>query len=351
MNIYKYIILTILCSLCLSCGEPFDMRLDDQPIICLESFPGVEDVVVFSIVPAYSMSNTALRPEFKPQIRFTVNGQEIPVILNKDHCVSEKYESSCYIADYKPVPGDKLTVEVSSEGFKSVHAQTSIPQPFPERKIDYRHNEIGGSSYDMVYVTFDDDGQTDQAYGLQVLHERIYTDVDGQTDTSSYRYGGDQIRYDYDFAPGSMDGIRIYFNGFSVEKYSSGLSGWDDDKFNGKSATLSMTVQTSSYGNVENPYDSFFEREYEQERFDEYGESIGVYKTLSHNKLVLYTMSEEFYKYAVAQELKDDNADFFAGLAPSNFCYTNVVDGYGVFAGVWSEETDWITREFIEDNR
>ena len=29
----KYIILTIFCSLCLSCGEPFDMKLEDEPVI------------------------------------------------------------------------------------------------------------------------------------------------------------------------------------------------------------------------------------------------------------------------------------------------------------------------------
>lgn len=327
------------------------MKLDDEPIIYLEAFPGVEDVVVFSIVPAYSKSNSALKPEFKPEIRFTVNGQEIPVVLNKDYCVSEKYENSFYIADYNPVPGDEMRVEVSSEGFKSIYAETSIPQPFPERKIDYRHNEIGDRSYDMIYVTFDDDGQSDLSYGLQVLHEWMYTDVDGQTGASVRRYGGDQLADDYDFAPGSLDGIRIYFNGFSVQRYLYSLAGWDDDNFNGKRSTLSMVVDTYSYGEDESSYDTFFEREYEQEWYDEYGEPIGVYKTFSHNKLVLYTMSEEFYKYVVAQELKEDNADFFAGIAPSNFCYTNVVNGYGAFAGVWCEETDWITPEFIEKNR
>lgn len=347
----KYIILILFAAICLSCGKPFDMDLDDEPIIYLESFPGVEDVVVFSILPAYSKSNSAVKPEFKPQIRFMVNGHEVPVALNKDYCISDKYENSYYIADYKPSPGDRMTIEVSSEGFKTVYAETSIPQPFPERKIDYRHNKLGEWSYDMVYVTFDDDVQTDIAYGIQVLHERIYTDVEGQTDTSVIRYSGDQITDDYDFAPGSMDGIRIYFDGFSVQRYRDEISGWDDDNFNGRNTTLSMVVDTYSYGEDESSYDTFFEREYEQEWYDEYGESMGVYKTFSHNKLALYTMSEEFYKYVVAQELKDDNADFFAGIAPSNFCYTNVVNGYGAFAGVWREETDWITPEFIEKNR
>jgi hypothetical protein len=53
----------------------------------------------------------------------------------------------------------------------------------------------------------------------------------------------------------------------------------------------------------------------------------------------------------VAQELILDNADFFAGIAPSNFCYSNIKGGYGAFAGIYRVETDCITREFIENNR
>ena len=62
-------------------------------------------------------------------------------------------------------------------------------------------------------------------------------------------------------------------------------------------------------------------------------------------------MSEEFHNYVGAQALVYENAGFFAGLAPSNFCYSNVEGGYGVFAGVYCEHTDWITPEFIENNR
>ena len=46
-----------------------------------------------------------------------------------------------------------------------------------------------------------------------------------------------------------------------------------------------------------------------------------------------------------------ENAGFVAGLAPSNFCYSNIENGYGAFAGVCRVETDWITQDFIENNR
>ena len=319
------------------------MKLEDEPVIYLEAYPGLDEMIELSVRPAYSMSNTAVRHEFKPEIRFTVNGQEMPAVLNKDHCMGNEYASESYLVDYKPVPGDKMTIEVSSEGFRSVYAETCIPEPFPERKIDYKEIEIGEDKYKVLYVTFDDEEHTDIAYGVSLLTETATHDSVLQKDTTYYSWsGGYQIRQDWDISPSSMDGMRILFKKYNNDSYDRyvELAGWDDDSFNGKRKSLSMALY----------YDPF-EDSSERPVFDENNEQIGVYKSFSRCRLQLYTFSEEFYKFAVAQELMNDNADFFAGLAPSNFCYTNIVDGYGVFAGVWSVQTDWITPEFIENNR
>ena len=351
MKIGKYILMLLMSVSCLSCMAPFDMKLEDEPMIFLESFPGVEDVIVFDIQPAYSYSNSALKPEFQPVITFMVNGTEVPVVKNSGFCVSENYPEEMYIADYKPVPGDEMTVEVSSEGFISVSASTSIPQPFPARKVDYKAHKVGDREYCMVHVTFNDDGQTDCAYGLQILHERQRT-VNDEVYTVRRLYGGSQIRDNYEMAPWSMDGMVVRFNGWSVDSgYYDYLAAWDDDAVDGEQATISTVVEEIySYGGS-SAYESFFEQDYVNEIYDENGEVIYYEKTFSHNKLLLYTFTEEFYKYLVAQELKGENADFFAGIAPSNFCYTNIRNGYGAFAGVSRQETEWITKEFIEKNR
>lgn len=351
MKIGKYILMLLMSVSCLSCMAPFDMKLEDEPMIYLESFPGVEDMVIFDIRPAYSYSNSALRPEFKPVITFKVNGIEVPVVRNVGFCVSDKYPEEMFIADHRPAPGDEMTVEVSSEGFVSVSASTSIPQTFPARTVDYRIHEIGDREYYMIHVTFKDDEHIDCAYGLQVLNERIGTNANGEPFINTSMYGGSQIRDDYDLAPWSMDGLNVMFNGWSVDSdYYCDLAAWDDDTIDGMEATLSMTVEAFSYGGV-SAYDSFFEMDYINEYYDENGEVVASERVLSHNKILLYTFSEEFYKYVVAQKLKDENADFFAGIAPSNFCYTNIRNGFGAFAGVSRQETEWITPEFIEKNR
>lgn len=347
MRYFRYILALLSAAVCTSCVVPFDMKLDDNPVICLNAFPGVADKVVFTIEPAYSISNSALRPDFSPQITFTVNGSEIPVVKNTGFCVSAEYPEDRYIADYRPSPGDRMTVEVASEGFKTINANTVIPQPFPERKIDYRHVTVGEREYDVVYVTFRDDARTSDAYGLQIFTEVIkeYTD---STVITRYCYAGEQIADDYDMAPESLEGKAIHFDGVHMAGFS--LAGWDDSNFNGKEKTLEAVVNTFSWSGLSS-YDSFFENEYIFTEYDpELNCEVSV-NILEHNKLLLYSMSEEFYRYAVAQELITDNSGFFAGIAPSNFCYSNITNGYGAFAGVWCVETDWITPEFIEQNR
>ena len=339
----KKIIYMLMSMVCISCIEPFKLEYDDDPIIFLEAFPGVEDVVVFNIRPAYSYSSTAVRPELRPEITFMVNGRVVPVEHNDGTRFGDRYAESCYIADYKPVPGDKLSVEVSSPGFSTIYAVTEIPQPFPERKIGYRNVASGEFSSNMVSVSFADAGDTDCAYGLQILEESLVYKPDGSFVESLSRYAGYSLSYQYTYSPEPLSGMNVPFNGWQLQPYSYGdgyMAVWDDDIFNGKETSLSMSVQGFSY-------ESFFENETVREMNVE--GTNGRYRVLNHNKLLLYSLSDEFYRYAVAQNLIGENATIEFGLAPSNFCYSNVRNGYGVFAGIWCVETDWITKESIEN--
>lgn len=326
MRCFKYIGIVLLSVLGLSCSRAFDMQIDDTPVIFVESFPGTEEMVVFEILPAYSVSNSALKPEFRPEIVFTVNGREVPVVRNTGYCVSDRFAESYYIADYKAVPGDKMRVEVSSAGFESVSAETSIPEPFPQRRVDFRTETVGDHRMNILYVMPDNAGDH-YAYGVQIYNEYVIDSKEGVVVYPSIYIGG-QISDYYDMAPESMEGMEVRFGGKKMAVWKS-----DADQ-------LQMVINGYS-NNVEAEYESFFvHEEYRQD----YTETV-------RNKLLLYTLSEEFYKYIVAQELIDSNAGFFAGLAPSNFCYSNVKGGYGAFAGLTAVETDWITKEFIENNR
>lgn len=342
MRYIKYILFTAAAFLLASCVLPFDPELDDDPVIFLESFPGADDVVVFNVLPAYSNSNTASRPEFRPGIVFTVNGREVPVVRNDGQAVCDRYSEKLYIADYKPLPGDKMTVRISAEGFRDIYAETMIPEAFPERRIDYRLETIGDREFNRLHVSFSDDPETDYSYGIQI-HNEIVKYLPDTTYVSFSRSAGNQISDYYDMAPESSEGMSLPFD----DGY---LAAWDGTSFDRRDIGLSVIVVSYGYGEI-SAYDSFFVYEGEDVLYDDYGNEKGTYKYISRNKMILYTMTEEFYRYSVAQNLIDTNADFIAGLAPSNFCYTNIENGYGAFAGVSCVETDWITPEFIENNR
>lgn len=206
----KYI-LTILVSIaCVSCMQPFDLKFDDEPAIFLEAFPGVENVVVFTILPAYANSNTPETPEFHPHIVFTVNGEEVPVVQNIGYCVVDKYLETSYIADYKPVPGDEMRVEVTAEGFRPVYAETFIPELFPQRKVDYRRVPAGNKEYNVVSVTIDDDPDTDRAYGIQMRQQILQVYEDGKVESYSHNYVGGQIADDYDFFAGDSPHLFVW---------------------------------------------------------------------------------------------------------------------------------------------
>lgn len=343
MKFLKYILPAFIAFVGVSCTVPFDMDLDDDPIIYLESFPGSDDFVVFDIKPAYSKSNTPKRPEFKPEVIFTVNGKQIPVNLNAYSNITDNYHETRYIAAYKPVPGDKLRVDVSSEGFKSIYAETTVPEPFPARKIDYRTEKFGENELNMIYVTPDNGSGEYHGYALQIYEEAEYEYPDS-VNTYTYRYAGDRVSDYYDMAPGSMDGMEVTFNGNEI-------SIWRSRSQDGEKDEMQIALPSYTYGG-EDSYEMFFPYEGEFDQYDEMGEEIigkGIKRT--RHKLILYSLSDEFYKYMIAKELVNTNAEFIAGLAPSNFCYTNVKGGYGAFAAVSWVETEWITKEFIENNR
>lgn len=338
MKKFIYILLILVSGSVTSCVIPFDPGFDKNPLIFLEAFPGTDaDHIVFRILPAYSRSNNPVVSPFKPEIIFEVNGNGVPV-----ECVDA--EEGYYIAYHKPVSGDKMTVSVASEGFQSIYAETSIPAVFPERDIDYRKAYVGVDEFDCVlYLTFSG-ADPDYGYGLQFLNEVIYDGAVQQP--REYIYSGDvysPIDDSPEIVPVSLEAMQISLNG-------SSLLAWDGRLLDRESCVFAVEPRLYGYSDIQ-IYESFFEHRGEIKQYDEEGNVKETLAYTEHNKLLLYTMTEEFYKYKVANEFESDYSGFVSFIAPSNFCYSNIDNGYGAFAGFSVVETDWITEEFIENNR
>ena len=341
MKKFTYILLLLVGIASTSCLKVFDPEFDETPVIYLESFPGAdEDKVTFFIKPAYSRSNTPQIISFDPEIVFEVNGEVVPV-----ECVESK--EYYYVAYHAPKPGDKMSISVRSEGFTSISSQTVVPEVFPERKIDYRQVQSGLDEYDNVlYVTFSG-AQSKYCYGMYIWNEIVY-DKESGPETWVDTYPGwiyrDPNDIDYaEIVPSSVASTLFYFNG-------TDLRAWEGELLDSESCTFAVKPKTYKWGEMSS-YDSFFEHTDKKGWYDDYGNIIGPYSYLERNKLVLLVMTEEFYKYKVAYELQGEFSGWIGFIAPTNYCYSNIDNGYGAFAGVSIVHTDWITKEFIENNR
>lgn len=331
-----YVFMLLICMASTSCITAFDPDFEETPVIYLEAFPGKDaDVVEFKIQPGYSRSNTPEILPFKPEIIFEVNGNVIPV-----ECVD--VEEGLYVAAYTSVPGDKLSVSVSSEGFTGIFAQTSIPAPFPQRKIDYIKEQSGLNEYDNVLSVTFSGADPECAYGMYIWNEvEYYLESGTEVQSYTYTYSGqiypDPSDSNIGPVPPSLDAMELFFD-------DAWFWAWDGKKLDSQSCTLSIKPRYNS------SYESFFETHGETEVYDE--EDIAhKAQYLEHNKIMLMTMSEEFYKYQVAQQLESDFSGLLGFIAPTSYCYSNINDGYGAFAGMSLTETDWITKELIENNR
>lgn len=339
MKKYIYILMAVL-GVVTSCVTPFDPQYDENPVIYIESYPGLSpDYIDIKVLPAYSKSNTPVMTPFKPDITFEVNGKAVSV-----ECIDAS--EGMYRTLYSSQPGDKMSISVSSEGFVSAYAETTVPDAFPEMKIDYLMVPSGIDTYDNVlYVTLAD---TDVAYGygLQVCNEIIYAYPTGQ-ERLIYKYAGNLYpdKEDFDgFVPVSLEAVDISI-------YGEHLWAWEGRSLNNGKTTFSIEPLTHGINYLDS-YDSFFLEESEIMMYDDFGNELGLVPYINRNKLLLYTMSEEFYKHRVAYEFQKDYVGGLIGfVAPSNYCYSNVDNGFGAFAGVNVVETDWITKEFIENNR
>lgn len=339
MKRYIYISFMILMGMVSSCVVPFDPEYDEEPVIFVESYPGASSGYIdILILPAYSKSNTSLAIPFKPEIKFVVNGTTVPV-------EGIDTDEGWYRAIYSPQPEDRMSISVVSNGFRSVYAETVIPPVFPDRKIDYREVESGIDSYDNVLFVTLSDMNPHYAYGVQICNETLYDYPDGP-ERWEYRYSG--ILYPDNMNFNEM--MPVLLEAMDIDLYGGSLWAWDGKSLKKGENTFSIKPDTYGYADL-SAYDSFFVEEGMRMIYDDHGNEIGEIAYTDRNRLLLYTMSEEFYKYRVANEFQADYSGFVGFVAPSNYCYSNIDNGAGAFAGISIVETDWITKEFIENNR
>ncbi len=120
-------------------------------------------------------------------INFTVNGKEQPVYWNEN--ATSSLPARCYYVLGRYNEADKVDIKASADGLPSVSSETVLPVPFPLKKVDMKLKYEINTKLQFL-ITFQDNADTEDYYGIRVVRRCIYTSVPDNevTDIEYIRY-------------------------------------------------------------------------------------------------------------------------------------------------------------------
>lgn len=234
---------------------------------------------------------------------------------------TEYYATGNYVSSYIPVAGDKIRIEASRDGFKSVSGEeTVLPKP---ALLGFSASEINRDDrYDYNYkrkiqITFKDPPAAGDCYLLRLSSGWPKYEYETSGDHKPV-YTGEYYWYtesmDYATEPIFGNQISIIDKVFGND-WLSGNNGrpFSDELINGKEYTINIESTSYYIGNTN------------IDPSEQMPDSIRVY---------LYSISESYYKYLSAViSLYDGtlNSDLAsAGLAEPVRVFNNIKGGLGI---------------------
>lgn len=366
--------LVLICLVFSSCKDDFDVnKLQDSPRLVLYSFPTVGDTTFIAV--SKSMPITSFKGDKDVQSRqkvdarvvYKVNGVEqlVKRIESKQEAqlFTQSRNDSClswlvgqYYAVGKQRAGDKIDIQVSSEGLASVSASTYIPNSVGLQLGDVRLNQNGSdgeSNVDKLEATFHDEASTQDYYSVGVfvrqkcgvavgkvigedmpLYARDYYDYLAYED----RYRNEGIDWNLDSLTWELSDLSLITEGepllnkrskldddfgFDYYTYFNNQYIFNDRMINGQNYTLHLetTESYSSSGYV-------------------YGSDGYYYNNLNWNGMFgrtyivqLCKMTPEYYRFLKSINDAQSNSWADAGLMQVTPTYSNVKGGFGVVGG------------------
>ncbi len=305
-------------------GCAYDMDFDGfdrKPRLLVVGMAGGSGETVIRLLPTAAVGDysSSLFSVSEAQVSLKVNGEDVPVSASGN---SDRL-SDCFYADRTFLPGDRLEFRASVPGVEPVRAQTVVPEGFPgyevnlaiEENVWTGKNDNGISDRLKVTVTFEDDPDKDEYYGMQV-----------------YR----------------MEEIKSYFNVYEYDymnPVTHVASGVNDYPLKDLPIVMHYAPGTDLFSQEYAPMlivdDGTFEGGNGQMEFlttyinDHTGRTY-------YYKIFLYRLSPELYRFAKASAINSDHVPILLMVAPPVNCYTNIIGGVGIFGALACTETDWL---------
>ncbi len=271
-----------------ACEYEFDVTSPvGEDRMMVEWIVGLDDIDYIKVRKAVPVGKAAQEGNYYEieSMRFTEDEVEVP--LFKDP------EGSYYYSVHTPKQGSRLEFDLSTKDEPSIKAYTTVPD-----KVNAQFTYT--ASQDEIHWQMKVDDVKDKNFALLAFAGVEYTDEEGE--------------------------VRQLWNEATI---SAELSG---NTYYGFFNSSLRVVNYSVKGKVSCSLTLL--------RGEEIPDGNFAFKTYSaaKYKLVLLVLSDEAYGYFNARYNQDNNFLAKLGLAPSNYAYTNVHGGYGVFGAVTREE-------------
>lgn len=244
-----------------------------------------------------------------------------------------------YASSYCPAVADRIRLVAKAEGFKEVSAETILPQParLVSTTITTKRDTIYSHSYYEVtttytnHITMKDDGTQKDYYLI-----RFESGSSILGDDNTWRYYWNSIQVDYSSDP-LFDQDLSTLDKVLGNDWLSGYNGrvFSDELINGKEYTFNFKSQSSFSKPI--PDEELPDTDYPEEMPD----TIPPPRPPELFRVVLYSLSEDYYKYLKVLQTKDDGTISYdlidAGLAEPIRVYSNVSGGLGICGGSYKD--------------
>lgn len=319
----RYLYFVLLCVYTVtfaSCTYHFDLEdVNESPQLVMYSYPGSGDTTVVRLYQSLPVNQkgglgNGLQ---NAEVQLMVNDEVTRMIWTDDSIPGVPACSYYAIRRYKD--GDRVRVTAVCGTLKAESSSTVIPSSFPLNSLSLvKKPNVQGKM--QFCISFTDNAMTKNWYAVRVERKQMLWSNTEYTETVT------AVNCELDDEPllhssSGLDDILMIENDFYKNLYF-----WDDEKIQGKAYTLRLNAN----------YMSDYEEDFITPEGNEHLKSKTKYRA------VVYSISEEFYRYLKSLNDLKNNGLGNSELAPTRSTYTNIKNGIGVVGGCRIYQTPWM---------
>lgn len=278
-----------------SCEFEFELDdMDTEPLLHFEAalHQNCDEDLKYALQGLKAVSSGKYRDMEDITLRAYINGEKVDGYHSDGPCnqLTGKMQ-------FKPLePGDEISITAECTGYPAISAKTVMPSGWNDLELEVKRTDESAIRLD---ISFKDNADTEDFYGIGLIVETyMQQQISGWT---SVALRGPAVEGSGMTTYGEM---RVAY----IDPAERIINICSDHSFNGETKKMSFIA------------DCLESTEVEQRTYTVFA----------------YKLSEEMYRYAVAQYDSSpwNNTLGFMGLSPVTFTYTNIQGGLGVLGCV-----------------